>query len=140
MFKAIAAIAFYGYPAKHLKVIGVTGTDGKTTTVNLIYWILKYNRQKVSMISTVGAILGKEKIDTGLHTTTPSPFILQHMLRKIADRGSEYVVLEVSSHGLDQFRVLGSNFNTGVLTNITNEHLDYHKTYENYLNVKSKLL
>lgn len=140
LLKALFAIVLYGYPAKNLKVIGVTGTDGKTTTVNLIYWILKSNRKKVSMISTVGAILGKEKIDTGLHTTTPSPLVLQRMLRKIVDRGSEYAVLEVSSHGLDQFRVLGSNFYTGVLTNITNEHLDYHKTYDNYLNTKSKLL
>lgn len=140
LLKAMAAVALFGYPAKNLKVVGVTGTDGKTTTVNIIYWILKKCGKKVSMISTVGAILGKEKIDTGLHTTTPSPFALQHMLRKIKDRGSEFAVLEVSSHGLDQYRVLGSNFHTGVLTNITNEHLDYHKTYDNYLNAKSKLL
>lgn len=136
---AICAVLFYDYPAKELKVIGVTGTDGKTTTVNLIYHILKTSGKKVSIISTVGAVIGEQKIETGLHTTTPNSFLLQRFLRQAVDRGSEYMVLEVSSHGLDQFRVLGCNFYIGVLTNITHEHLDYHKTFKKYLEAKAKL-
>lgn len=138
-FSAACAVLFYGYPARKLKVIGVTGTDGKTTTVNLIYQILKAAGKKVSVISTVGAVIGQRKIETGLHTTTPDPFLLQRFLREAVERGSKYMVLEVSSHGLDQYRVLGCNFYIGVLTNITHEHLDYHKTFKNYLEAKAKL-
>ena len=139
VLKAIGACVYYRYPAKGLKVIGVTGTDGKTTTVNLVYHILTAAGKRVSMISTVGAVIGNRKIETGLHTTTPDPFILQKLLRKAVDGRSEYIVLEVSSHGLDQFRVLGCNFYIGVLTNITHEHLDYHKTFTHYLETKAKL-
>ncbi|MBI4029257.1 MAG: UDP-N-acetylmuramoyl-L-alanyl-D-glutamate--2,6-diaminopimelate ligase [Candidatus Blackburnbacteria bacterium] len=128
-----------GYPAQNLVVIGVTGTDGKTTTAHLIYEILKANRLKVALISTVGAWGPRGFIDTGLHTTTPDATVLQPMLKKFLDAGVTHVVLEVTSHGLDQHRVLGCNFYAGVLTNVTHEHLDYHKTFENYRQAKAKL-
>ncbi len=126
---AILANVFYGFPARGLKVVGVTGTDGKTTTVNMIYQILKAAGKKVSMISTLNA--------TGFHVTSPDPFVIQKFVK---DHGSEYLVLEVTSHAIDQFRFWGIKFEVGVITNITHEHLDYHKTFENYLQTKLKLL
>ncbi|MDH7476639.1 MAG: UDP-N-acetylmuramyl-tripeptide synthetase [Microgenomates group bacterium] len=140
LFQAILANFFYRWPAKKLKVIGVTGTDGKTTTTHLIYHLLKSSGKKVSMISTVEAKVADQQIDTGLHTTTPNPFQIQRLLRQAVDNGDEYFVLEITSHGLDQNRDFGINYYIGVITNITHEHLDYHKNYENYLRTKAKLL
>ena len=128
-----------GYPARRLKVIGVTGTDGKTTTCHLIYSLLKNSGKKVALLSTVAAYIGDEVIDTGFHTTTPDAKLLQPLIKKVANSGMEYLVLETTSHGLDQHRVLGINFMMGVLTNVTHEHLDYHKTFEAYRKAKSKL-
>ena len=128
------------FPGKKLKVIGVTGTDGKTTTVSIIYHILKENGHETSLLTSIGAIVGTKKYDTGFHVTTPSAYILQKLLRQANKAGSEYFVLEVTSHALDQFRVLGIPFKIGVLTNITSEHLDYHKTFDNYFKTKEKLL
>lgn len=136
---ALCAVCFYGYPAKKLKVIGVTGTDGKTTTSTLIYHILKENGRKTALITTVGGFIGNEKIATGLHTTTPNPWILQKIIKKIADQNHEFLVLESTSHGLDQHRLMGSNRMIGVMTNISHEHLDYHLTMEKYLQAKAKL-
>jgi UDP-N-acetylmuramoyl-L-alanyl-D-glutamate--2,6-diaminopimelate ligase len=127
-------------PGKKLKVIGVTGTDGKTTTVNLIYHILKENGKSVSMLTSIGAVIGKTVYDTGYHVTTPSSYALQRLLRKSVKEKSEYFVLEVTSHALDQYRVLGIPFSIGIVTNVTSEHLDYHKTFDNYLRTKEKLL
>lgn len=138
--KAIVANVFYRFPSKKLKVIGVTGTDGKTTTAHLIYHILKSAGKKVSMISTIYAKVGNQVFETGLHTTTPSAFKVQKLLRQAVANGDEYFVLETTSHALDQKRVWGINFQIGVITNVTREHLDYHVTYENYLNTKIKLL
>lgn len=139
-FEAFFANIYYRFPSKNLKVIGVTGTDGKTTTVHLIYHILKTAGKKVSMISTVYAKIGNQEFDTGLHTTTPSSFVIQKFLRQAADSCNEYFVLETTSHALDQYRVWGVKYFLGVLTNVTHEHLDYHYTYENYLKTKIKLL
>ncbi len=139
LFVALLATIFFRYPAKNLIVIGVTGTDGKTTTVNLLYEILKKEGKKVAMISSVGAKIGGQDYDLPFHVTTPSSFRLQRFLRMAVDRGEKYLVLEVTSHGLDQNRVFGCNFQIGVLTNVTHEHLDYHKTHENYLKAKAKL-
>lgn len=136
---AIIANVFYGFPSHKLQVIGVTGTDGKTTVINLIASALKHAGLKVSFLSTINAEIGSQKYGTGLHTTTPSPFLLQRLLRKMVKAGSEYAVLEVTSHGLDQFRTWGIRFETAVITNIKPEHLDYHKTYEAYLQAKAKL-
>ncbi|KKP70297.1 hypothetical protein A2X44_01140 [candidate division CPR3 bacterium GWF2_35_18] len=130
----------YGFPWKKLKLIGVTGTDGKTTTVNLIYHFLKSSGFKVSMISTIKAIIGNKEFDTGFHVTTPDPWLIPQYMNKAVKAGSEYMVLEVTSHALDQHRMAGLKYDVGVLTNITHEHLDYHKTYDKYLQTKTKLL
>lgn len=131
--------AWYGFPSRKLKVIGVTGTDGKTTTANLIYHILKTAGRKVGLISTLGARVNGRIADTGFHVTTPSPELLQKLLAKMVKSKIEYVVLEATSHGLDQERLVGAKLHTAVMTNVTHEHLDYHGTYQNYLKTKAKL-
>lgn len=138
--QAQLAVILYGNPSNKLKVIGVTGTDGKTTTTSLIYHVLKENGKKVSMLSTVYGKVGDKEYDTGLHTTTPDPFLVQKLLKKAYEEGDEYFVLETTSHALDQHRVGGVEYEIGLITNITHEHLDYHKTYENYVCAKTKLL
>lgn len=137
--RAVWAVVKSGYPARHLKVIGITGTDGKTTTAHLVYSILKKAKLPVAMISTVAAFSGDKKIDTGFHVTTPDAKFLQPLIRRFVKEGVKYLVLETTSHGLDQHRVLGCNFSIGVLTNITHEHLDYHRTFEKYQQKKAKL-
>ncbi|MDP3994009.1 MAG: UDP-N-acetylmuramoyl-L-alanyl-D-glutamate--2,6-diaminopimelate ligase [bacterium] len=139
LIQALLANLIYGFPSRKLRVIGVTGTDGKTTTVNLIAGILTEAGLAVSFLSTINARIGDKEYDTGLHTTTPSPFLLQKLLSQMVKNGSRYAVLEVTSHALDQFRTWGINFETAVATNITHEHLDYHKTYEEYVRAKAKL-
>jgi len=140
LLEAMAACVYYGFPSRRLKVIGVTGTDGKTTTTSLIYHILKSAGKKVSMISTVYAKVGEETFDTGLHTTTPPASLVQKLLKKSVDSGDEYFVLETTSHALDQNRIYGVHFEIGIITNITHEHIDYHKTYEAYGMTKAALL
>ncbi|QQS43775.1 UDP-N-acetylmuramoyl-L-alanyl-D-glutamate--2,6-diaminopimelate ligase [Candidatus Roizmanbacteria bacterium] len=140
LLKAILANTYYGAPSNRLTVIGVTGTDGKTTTSSLIYHILKSAGKKVSVITTVSAVIGGKSYDTGFHTTTPSPFTVQKFLHDAVKEGDEYFVLETTSHALDQYRVYGVDFTYGVITNVTHEHLQYHKTYENYVHAKAKLL
>ncbi|EKD58110.1 MAG: UDP-N-acetylmuramoyl-L-alanyl-D-glutamate-2, 6-diaminopimelate ligase [uncultured bacterium] len=130
---------YFGQPSKKLKFIGVTGTDGKSTTATLIYWIIREANKKVGLITTLGAKIGDKNYDTGFHVTTPEPIALQKFLSKMVKAGCKYAVLEVTSHGLDQSRVAGINFDVGVLTNITHEHLDYHKTWQNYRNAKALL-
>ncbi|MBU0999914.1 hypothetical protein KKE78_00760 [Patescibacteria group bacterium] len=137
---AILANVIYGFPTRGLKVIGITGTDGKTTTTNMVYQILKAAGKKVSMVSTINAMVAGKPYDTGFHVTSPDPFTVQKFAREAFNRGSEYLVLEVTSHGLDQFRFWGIRFEIGVITNVTHEHLDYHRTYKNYLADKLKLL
>lgn len=138
--KAVLANWYYGAPSKHLTVVGVTGTDGKTTTSSLIYHILRSSGRKTSLISTVSATIGKQQYDTGFHVTTPSPFTVQKYLKQASDDGDEYFVLETTSHALDQYRVFGVHFAYGLITNITHEHLQYHKTYERYVEAKAKLI
>lgn len=141
---AIIANAWFKFPSRKLIVIGVTGTDGKTTTVSLIYHILHTAGFNTSMVSSVGAIIGGKTYDLAFHVTTPSPFSLQSFLDKAVMDGKasnpNYLVLETTSHALDQYRVFGIKFDVGVLTNVTHEHLDYHKTYKNYVKTKAKLL
>ncbi len=137
---AILANARYGFPSRGLKVIGVSGTDGKTTTVNMIYQVLKAADKKVSMISTINAVIGEQSFETGFHVTSPSRMDTQRLIRQAKKAGSEYLVLEVTSHALDQYRVWGIKFEVGVITNITHEHLDYHKNWENYFQAKAKLI
>lgn len=128
------------FPARGMTIIGVTGTDGKTTTASLIYHILAKSGKNAALISTVGAIIKGKEYDTGFHVTTPDSITLQSYLRKAKNAGVEYVVLEVTSHALDQNRTSGIRFAIGVITNISHEHLDYHKTYEKYVAAKAKLL
>gem|GEM_PF-7013 len=139
--KALALIssAWFDYPAKKLKVIGVTGTDGKTTTSTLIYEILKQAGKKVGLISTVAAYIGNKVYDTGFHVTSPDPYSLQKFLKEMVERGCEYAIVEVTSHAIDQERIGGIKFWVAVLTNITPEHLDYHKTFDLYQKTKMKL-
>jgi UDP-N-acetylmuramoyl-L-alanyl-D-glutamate--2,6-diaminopimelate ligase len=137
---AILANLLYGFPGRKLRVIGVTGTDGKTTTTSLIYHILKTSGKKVSTITTIGANLDNQTITTGLHVTTPSPFQIQRFLKKAADAGHEFVILETSSHGIDQNRIWGIAYEIGVITNITHEHLDYHSSFNEYVETKFKFL
>ena len=140
LFQALIANIYYGFPSRNLKVIGVTGTDGKTTTTHLIYHILKASGFGASMISTIYAKVGSHEYETGLHTTTPSPFVVQRMLKEAVAEGDKYFVLETTSHALDQNRVWGIKYEAAVVTNVTHEHLDYHKTYEDYIGAKAKLL
>jgi UDP-N-acetylmuramoyl-L-alanyl-D-glutamate--2,6-diaminopimelate ligase len=136
---AILANLIYGFPSRKIKIVGVTGTDGKTTTTSLIYHILNTAGFKSSMVSSVGAIVGGNDYDIGFHVTTPSSFGVQRFIKKAADSGSKFLVLETTSHALDQYRAFGIKYEVGVLTNVTHEHLDYHKTYENYVKTKVKL-
>ena len=133
------AAAFYNWPARKLTVIGVTGTDGKTTTSNLIYKILIAAGIKAGMISTVNAVIGDETLDTGFHVTTPDAHDVQNYLAKMVDAGLTHVVLETTSHGWAQFRVDACEFDIGVVTNITHEHMDQHGSYENYRAAKARL-
>lgn len=131
--------AFYDWPGRKLTVIGVTGTDGKTTTSNLLYRILIAAGLKAGMISTVNAVIGDEELDTGFHVTTPDAPDVQRYLARMADAGLTHVVLETTSHGWAQFRVDACEFDLGVITNITHEHLDQHGSYENYRAAKARL-
>jgi len=137
---ALFANIWFGFPARRLTIIGVTGTDGKTTTTTLIYSILKKAGYKVSMISSVHAVIGNKTYDTGFHVTTPDAFYIQKYLRQAVDSGDTHMVLEVTSHGLAQYRVFGIPFTIGVITNITHEHLDWHRSFEEYRNTKLSLL
>lgn len=138
--KAILANIYYGFPSRGLKVVGITGTDGKTTTTNMVFKILKDAGKKVAMVSTTNAVVGGKSYDTGFHVTSPDPLMIQRFAKQASDNGDECLVLEVTSHAIDQFRFWGIKFLVGVITNITHEHLDYHKTFKNYLNTKLKLL
>lgn len=142
LFVAFLANLWYGFPSKKVTVIGVTGTDGKTTTVGLIYHILHTAGMDASMVSTVGAVIHGKTYDVGFHVTTPSSWKLQQFVKKASEGSSDhkFLVLEVTSHALDQYRVWGIGFTVGVLTNVTHEHLDYHKTWERYVKAKAKLL
>ena len=140
LINAFLANIWYGFPSRKITVIGITGTDGKTTTTHLIAHILKSCGKKVSYISTIFAKIGKKEYDTGFHVTTPNPWLIQKLIKEAVNNKDEYFILETTSHALDQNRVWGINYKIGVLTNVTYEHLDYHLSYENYLKTKVKLL
>jgi UDP-N-acetylmuramoyl-L-alanyl-D-glutamate--2,6-diaminopimelate ligase len=133
------AAALHGYPARKLVMIGVTGTDGKTTTCSLIYQILLAAGIKAGMISTVEAVIGTEQVDTGLHVTTPDALELQGYLAQMVRAGMTHCVLEATSHGLAQRRVAACDFDIGVVTNITHEHLDFHGSLQAYRQAKGRL-
>ena len=137
---AFLSAGFFDYPAHKLLVIGVTGTDGKTTTCSLINSILKAAGIKAGMITTVNAVIGDQVLDTGFHVTTPDAPDVQGYLAQMVEAGLTHVVLETTSHGLAQFRVEACEFDIGVVTNITHEHLDYHVTFEAYRAAKARLI
>ena len=128
---------FFGNPADKLELIGLTGTNGKTTTTFLIKQILENVGKKVGLIGTVQNMVGDEIYPA--HYTTPDPHELQSLFRKMVDAKCEYCVMEVSSQALAQGRVAGIHFLIGVFTNLTQDHLDYHKTWENYFAAKRML-
>ncbi len=134
------AAAYYDHPSRKLIVIGVTGTDGKTTTSTLIHSILKVaTNGKAGLISTISADIGGQTLDTGFHVTTPSAPMIQRLLAQMVANGLTHVVLEMTSHGLAQGRLNGVDVDAAVLTNITHEHLDYHKTFEAYRAAKARM-
>ncbi len=122
---------YYSFPSRKLTLIGVTGTDGKTTCCTLIQKLLENSGLKCGLISTISS--------PGLHTTSPDPKILQKIFFDYQKLGYTHIVCEVTSHALDQYRFWGCHFKIGVITNISHEHLDYHKNIENYITAKSKL-
>ena len=133
------AAAFYGYPARKMTMIGITGTDGKTTTTNLLYQILLAAGLRTGMISTVNAVIGAQVLDTGFHVTTPDALDVQRYLAMMVDAGLTHCVLETTSHGWAQNRVDACEFDIAVITNITHEHLNDHGSFENYRAAKARL-
>jgi len=128
--------AFYNFPSKSLAVVGVTGTNGKTTVATLLFKLFQSKGYNCGLISTVGNQINNQKIPT-IHTT-PDAIHLQSLLAKMRDTGCTHVFMEVSSHAIHQKRISGIVFTGGIFTNITHDHLDYHKTFEEYIRVKKK--
>jgi UDP-N-acetylmuramoyl-L-alanyl-D-glutamate--2,6-diaminopimelate ligase len=129
-----------GFPQRKLKIICVTGTDGKTTSSTMLYQVLKTAGKKVALITTVAAYIGDDQIDTGFHVTTPDPGLLYQFFKRLVKEKYEYVVLETTSHGIYQHRLWGiTPYMVGV-TNITHEHLDYHIRYNWYVKAKASLV
>jgi len=137
--EAILANVVYGFPARKLKVIGVTGTDGKTTTSTLITAMLRDAGLKVGMMTTISLDLGDGPIPNPTRLTTVTSFSLQRGLKKLSKAGVDWVVLETTSHALAQHRVWGVPYSVVAMTNITHEHLDYHGTFEQYRDAKKML-
>jgi UDP-N-acetylmuramoyl-L-alanyl-D-glutamate--2,6-diaminopimelate ligase len=137
--KALALMAsnYYDNPSSKMKVIGITGTNGKTTNAFMIKDILEANNKKVGLIGTIANFIGKEKIHT--ERTTPESLELQELFSEMVSKGVEYCVMEVSSHSLELDRVYGVKFEIGIFTNLTRDHLDFHKTFDNYYKAKFKL-
>lgn len=140
LLRGVWAQLNYRFPAKKIKVITITGTDGKTTTSTLIYHILNSSKIKTGLISTVAAKIGKKEIETGLHVTAPEPPQLNYFLSEMVAEKCEYAVLEMTSHGAYQYRDWGIKPVIAGLTNITHEHLDYHPDYDYYIDAKCLLL
>ena len=136
--KAMTAGVKYGFPAKKMRVIGVTGTNGKTTTCFMIWKMLNEAGHKTGLMTTVA--WGVDKLEKQLeHMTTVDVKTLNQRMQKIAEAGAEFLVLEVTSHAMVQFRALGVPIEVAVMTNVTHDHLDYHKTFEKYRDAKRKL-
>lgn len=129
----------FGFPARKMRIIGVTGTNGKTTTSFLIHRMLHEAGKKVALLTTVANGIGDDIIPQQEHITTAQASVLQRRLREFADAGVEWVVVETSSHALAQYRVWGLPYEIAVMTNITYDHLDYHGTFENYVEAKRRL-
>ncbi len=131
--------AFYAYPAQQLCTIGVTGTDGKTTTSNLIHTILCAAGKRAGLMTTANFKLDGQEWENATRQSTLEALEIQHLLRRMVDEGITHAVIEATSHGLELQRTRGCAFDVGVVTNITHEHLDFHKTLENYRRAKARL-
>jgi UDP-N-acetylmuramoyl-L-alanyl-D-glutamate--2,6-diaminopimelate ligase len=139
---ALAAASAYGEPARGLRLLGVTGTNGKTTTTSIMRHLFEQSDGSSASIGTLGVLIGSEgeALPGGGGLTTPGPVELQRTLRELADRGVRTLAMEVSSHSLDQRRIDGLEFDVAIFTNLTRDHLDYHGTMENYFSAKARLL
>jgi len=139
---AVVAAAFHGWPARSLSIVGVTGTNGKTTTVGLLRHVCDSPTRLAASIGTLGVLVGSagEPMPGGFGLTTPGPVELQRVLRALVDRGVRTVAMEVSSHSLDQRRVDGIAFDAAAFTNLTRDHLDYHLTMDAYRDAKLRLV
>jgi len=139
--ESLAARIIYGFPARSMNFIGVTGTNGKSTTVNLIASVLEASGRKTAIYSTAVIKIDDKAVDNTLDggLTTSNPFVLHKTLRQMKKAGAQWVVLEVSSHALVQHRVSGIKFEGVLLTNLTRDHLDYHHTMEEYARAKGRL-
>ncbi len=133
----IIAARFYGFPSRSLKTIGVTGTNGKTTTTFMIRDLLKIQGEASGLLGTVFYCIDKDCTPAG--RTTPESSDIQEFMRKALDKGAKYFIMEVSSAGIEEYRLEGTTFSIGCFTNFSREHLEYHGTMENYLNAKLKL-
>lgn len=134
---ALTACRFFDFPARRMKMIGVTGTNGKTTTTYMIKAIAEQAGLKAGLIGTIRNIIGDKVIHT--ERTTPESIDLQRLLKEMADEGCEVLAMEVSSHSLVLKRVYGIDFDIGIFTNLTQDHLDFHETWNNYIQAKSML-
>lgn len=134
---ALCAAEFYDHPSEKMRIIGITGTNGKTSTTYMLKSIFEAAGKKVGIIGTICTVIGDRIVHSD--RTTPDSIHLQKLFAQMYDEGVEVVIMEVSSHALDQNRVYGVLFDVAEFTNITVDHLDYHKTFENYLNAKKKL-
>lgn len=135
-FYALSSAKFWGDPSKKLKVVGVTGTNGKTTVTSLLYSLFKELGYKVGLISTIEILINEKRLDTKL--TTPDAYVLQQVLGKMVSAGCDYVFMEVSSHAVMQRRIVGISYFIGAFTNITHDHLDYHGTFRAYIDAKKR--
>lgn len=137
--RGILAAMVYGYPGRKLKIIGVTGTNGKTTTCNMIARILERASYRVGMATTINFKIDKDEWVNKTKMTTMSPFALQKFLSDCVKAGCHWVILETSSHAIAQYRNYGVDYQIAVLTNITHDHLDFHKTFDEYRDTKAQL-
>ena len=128
------ASVWNGDPSKHLTLVGVTGTNGKTTTATLLYWMFQKLGYKTGLLSTVCNYINEKEIPA-THTT-PDAIELNDLLAQMVNAGCDYVFMEVSSHAIDQKRIAGLQFKGGIFTNLTRDHLDYHPTFEAYRDAK----
>jgi len=131
---AILADEYYGHPSRKLKLVGITGTNGKTTTVTLLYNLFRSMGHKCGLLSTIANYVGDERYET--ENTTVDPITLNELLSRMVEEGCEYCFMEVSSIGVEQDRVTGLQFAMGIFSNLTHDHLDYHKTFAEYLRCK----
>ena len=135
---ALMSAAFFGYPSKSLKLVGVTGTNGKTSVTYMLKAIIEEAGYKTGIVGTIQNLIGDRSVPTD--NTTPDAYELNKLFAQMRDAGCEYVIMEVSSHALDQKRVYGVKFEVAAFTNLTQDHLDYHITMDNYMISKKKLL